>query len=170
MSNATKNGTGTPRKQLSDQLDRLDTILDVLDEGLKGAVADAVREAVGAAVSEAVQAVLLELMTNPEIRKMAQQPAPDPPPRKDEEQRKPSGSLLSRAWGKVRSAAASCAGTVGAALTAARLAWCVASSKAKALVLGCAAAGGGAGDRPLGWRTRPPRKSHCGSSRAPWRR
>ncbi len=33
MSTATKNGT--PRKQLSEQLDRLDGVIDALDEGLK---------------------------------------------------------------------------------------------------------------------------------------
>src|SRR5262249_49007112 len=141
---------------------RLDGVIDALDEGLKGAVADAVREAVGAAVSEAVQAVLLELMTNPELRKAVQQAAPDPAPLaqtpsapaeaggggrqgevgKGEGQQKPPGSLLSRAWGKVRSAAASCARTVGTALTAARLAWLVASSKAKTLVLAAGAAAG----------------------------
>ena len=41
MTTATKNGA--PRKQLSDQIDRLDGVIDALDEGLKGAVADAVR-------------------------------------------------------------------------------------------------------------------------------
>jgi hypothetical protein len=41
--NATTNAK-PPRKQLSDQLDRLDSILDGLGDGLNGAVADAARE------------------------------------------------------------------------------------------------------------------------------
>src|SRR5258705_12974123 len=99
---ATKNGTGTPRKQLSEQLDRLDGVIDALDEGLKGAVADAVREAVGAAVNQAVQAVLMELMTNPDLQKAARQ---TPEREQDDEPPRPPGSLLSRAWRKARSAA-----------------------------------------------------------------
>jgi hypothetical protein len=106
--------------------------------GLRGAVADAVREAVGAAVNEAVQAVLLQVLTNPEMqRAMRQAAAPDPvPPEKDDKgkdddkggdgPRKPSGSLLSRAWGRVCSAARACSSGVGMALTAARLAWLLA--------------------------------------------
>jgi hypothetical protein len=64
------NGTQR-RKQLSDQLDRLDTqmeradtILDALSEGLNGAVADATREGTRAAVKDAV----IELLTDPELR------------------------------------------------------------------------------------------------------
>ena len=53
-----------PRKQLSDQLDRLDTIIDVLAEGLPGAVADACREGARQAVKDAV----VEILTNPELR------------------------------------------------------------------------------------------------------
>ncbi|MFO0825298.1 MAG: hypothetical protein U0792_19615 [Gemmataceae bacterium] len=55
MSTTTLNGTAlngntpvhakpTQRKQLADQLDRLDEIIDGLAEGLPGAVTDAVRE------------------------------------------------------------------------------------------------------------------------------
>src|SRR5262249_15521400 len=84
MSNATKNGT--PRKLLSEQIDRRDGVIDALDEGLRGAVADAVREAVGAAVNEAVQAVLVQVLTTPEMQKRMRQaaaPAGPPPPRDD---------------------------------------------------------------------------------------
>jgi hypothetical protein len=73
MTNATKNGA--PRRQLSEQIDRLDGVIDALDEGLKGAVADAIRDAVGSSVNEAVQGVLLELMTNPELQKAVRQAA-----------------------------------------------------------------------------------------------
>src|SRR3954469_9616049 len=119
MSAATKNGV--PRKQLSEQLDRLDGVIDALDEGLKGAVADAVRDAVGAAVNEAVQGVLLELMTNAELQKAVRQaaaPAEAPPRRGEGEKppKPPGGSLLSRAWGRVRSAARACASGVRNAL------------------------------------------------------
>ena len=47
---------GRARKSLSDQIDRLDAILDGLAEALTGAVADTVREAVTVAVTEAVRA------------------------------------------------------------------------------------------------------------------
>jgi hypothetical protein len=147
MSTAIKNGP--PRKQLSEQIDRLDGVIDALDEGLKGAVSDAVREAVGAAVNEAVQAVLLELMTNAELQKAVRQvSAPAEPPAEKEEQEnqqpKPSGSLLSRAWGRVRSAARSCAGGLKQTFRAARLAWSLAGDRIKALVLAAAACAAGA--------------------------
>ena len=52
------------RKQLSDQLDRLDAIIDVLAEGLPEAVAQACREGARQAVKDAV----VEILTNPELR------------------------------------------------------------------------------------------------------
>jgi hypothetical protein len=62
---------GKPRKQLSDQLDRLDeqlarqdSIIDALAEGLNQAVADAAKEGVKTAVKDAV----IELMTNLDLR------------------------------------------------------------------------------------------------------
>src|SRR4051794_15171408 len=153
MSVALKNGTGTPRKQLSERLARLDGVIDALDEGLKGAVADAVRDALGAAVNEAVQAVLMQVLTNPELqRAMRQAAAPEPvPPEKeagkggkgDRETRKPPG-LLSRAWARVRSAARACCSGAATALTAARLAWLLAGSRVKALALAACAAAAGA--------------------------
>src|SRR5215212_1384505 len=105
MSTTRMNGSGTPRKQLSDQLDRLDAVIDALDEGLKGAVADAVREAVTVAVNEAVQAVLVQVLTNPEMQRMMRNAAsPEPADKGCETEEKPreSGSLLSRAWGRIR--------------------------------------------------------------------
>lgn len=56
---ATMNGK-SPRKQL----DRLDTIIDALAAGLNQAVADACREGTRLAVKD----VLVEVMTNPELR------------------------------------------------------------------------------------------------------
>jgi hypothetical protein len=62
---------GKPRKQLSDQLDRLDEqlqrhdqILDALAEGLNGAVAEATKEGTRLAVKDAV----IELLTDPVLR------------------------------------------------------------------------------------------------------
>ena len=52
------------RKQLSDQLDRLDSILDALSDGLNGAVADAAREGTRLAVKDAI----VEIMTDPTLR------------------------------------------------------------------------------------------------------
>lgn len=62
---------GKPRKQLSDQLDRLDeqldkqnAIIDALSEGLNGAVADAAKEG----VKEAVKSAVIEMLTDAELR------------------------------------------------------------------------------------------------------
>jgi hypothetical protein len=70
---------GKPRKQLSDQLDRLDGILDTLAEGLNGAVADAAREGTRLAVKDAI----VEIMTNPELRALNSPAAPTPSPRSE---------------------------------------------------------------------------------------
>jgi hypothetical protein len=62
---------GKPRKQLGDQLDRLDeqlarqdAVIDALADGLNEAVGDAAKEG----VKEAVQAAVVELLTNIELR------------------------------------------------------------------------------------------------------
>jgi hypothetical protein len=60
------------RKSLSEQIDRLDRILDGLAEALNGAVADAVTQAVSLAVKEAVQTVLTEVLSNPDLRAQLQ--------------------------------------------------------------------------------------------------
>jgi hypothetical protein len=60
------------RKSLSEQIDRLDKILDGLAEALNGAVADAVTQAVSLAVKEAVQTVLTEVLSNPDLRAQLQ--------------------------------------------------------------------------------------------------
>ena len=62
------------RKQLSEQLDRLDSIIDGLCDGLPEAVAAAAREGTRAAVKDAI----LEVMTNPELRGMIQTLSPAP--------------------------------------------------------------------------------------------
>jgi hypothetical protein len=56
------------RKSLSEQIDRLDRILDGLADGLNEAVADTVTQAVSRAVKEAVQGVLTEVLSNPDLR------------------------------------------------------------------------------------------------------
>jgi hypothetical protein len=72
---ATLNGR-PPRKQLGDQLDRLDSILDVLADALPAAVADACKEGAKLAMKE----VVLELLTNPDVRAMLTTSVPAPPP------------------------------------------------------------------------------------------
>ncbi len=64
-----------PRKQLSDQLDRMDTLIDGLAEALPEAVADACREGARQAVKEAIA----ELLANTELRSQLAHMAPQPP-------------------------------------------------------------------------------------------
>src|SRR5262249_36173607 len=61
--------TGTARKSLAEQIDRLDNILDGLAEALNESVAAAVQQAVGEAVAVAVQAAVVEVLTNPQLQK-----------------------------------------------------------------------------------------------------
>lgn len=73
---ATATMNGRPqRKQLADQLDRLDSIIDTLAEGLPGAVADACREGARAAVKDAI----IEILSNPDLRAMLVPPHPPSP-------------------------------------------------------------------------------------------
>jgi hypothetical protein len=65
------NGRGQ-RPSLAQQIDRLDGILDNLSEGLQEAVAEAVK----LAVTKAVEAALVEVLTNPELRRHL---TPEPP-------------------------------------------------------------------------------------------
>jgi hypothetical protein len=62
------------RKQLSDQLDRMDSIIDALAEGLPEAVTVACMESSREAVKEAI----IEIFTNPDLRSLlvTLQPAP----------------------------------------------------------------------------------------------
>jgi hypothetical protein len=68
MNTATRNGT-PQRKQLSDQLDRLDGIIDCLADGLSDAVRDAVKEG----TATAIQQILLEVVNNPTTRELLRQ-------------------------------------------------------------------------------------------------
>lgn len=78
MSSATLSNGKPQRKQLADQLDRLDAIIDALAEGLNGAVADACREGTRLAVKDAI----VEILTNPELRAMlVPQALPVPAPK-----------------------------------------------------------------------------------------
>jgi hypothetical protein len=105
------NPNGQPRKQLADQLDRLDGILDALSDGLN----QAVQSAVEAAVERAVQGVLVELLRNPAARDIlarAADPAAPPPetPETPEEggtRRRPA--LWDAAGQRLRAAGRACA-------------------------------------------------------------
>ena len=71
------------RKTLSDQLDRLDGIIDDLSEGLNQAVAHVVQQAVTTAVKQAVEGLMQAAVANPDlVRALADRltpPAPDDP-------------------------------------------------------------------------------------------
>jgi hypothetical protein len=69
MENAAVNSR--PRQTLAGQIDRLDSILDGLDDALAGAVADAVRAAVSLAVREAVEAAVKDVLSNPHLLRAA---------------------------------------------------------------------------------------------------
>src|SRR5262245_60495091 len=88
MKAATISNDKPSRKQLSDQLDRLDGILDALSDGLNGAVADAAREGTRLAVKDAI----VEIMTNPMLRAQLHQatsPEPEPTSEPASPERKP---------------------------------------------------------------------------------
>ncbi len=75
---ATATTNGRPRKQLSEQLDRMDSIIDALAEALPEAVADACREGARQAVRDAV----VEILASPDLRSLIAGPAAarvDPP-------------------------------------------------------------------------------------------
>jgi hypothetical protein len=106
-----------PRKSLSEQIDRLDGILDGLAEALNGAVADAVRDAVGLAVRQAVESTVRELLGQPQLLRAAlalhQPPEPPAAPEEPAQRRTLKGALLgclkrllSRAWERAAGAKA----------------------------------------------------------------
>ena len=68
---ATSTNGRPQRKLLSEELDRLDSIIDALAEGLPQAVALAAKEGIQAAARDA----LLELASNPDLRSMLQMQA-----------------------------------------------------------------------------------------------
>ena len=69
---ATMTANGKPRKQLSDQLDRLDAIIDALGEALPEAVTDAAR----AGSRQAVLDAITEVLTSPELKGFMQSMPP----------------------------------------------------------------------------------------------
>jgi hypothetical protein len=106
MTTASINHTKQPRMQLSDQLDRLDSILDGLSENLNAAVADAARDGIRLACKEA----LLEILTNADLRSTlhqatapthVEQPEPAPQPK------------VSGWWAQVKARASQAAASVG---------------------------------------------------------
>jgi hypothetical protein len=95
---------GQQKKTLAGQLDRLDTIIDALDEALPGAVADAVQQAVSAAVKQAAEAVLREVLGNPGLLRALNPQATQ----SSEPASKPSSARRAWSWlcGKVVNAGA----------------------------------------------------------------
>jgi hypothetical protein len=120
MSTTTLNGNmnnvkPTQRKQLSEQLDRLDNVIDGLVTGLPEAVTDAVRDGARAAIKDA----LIEIITNPELRALLvpvapampiPTPMPAAPTAPPPEPKRPS--LWSRIKSKARAAKAAIVGAV----------------------------------------------------------
>jgi hypothetical protein len=96
-----------PRKQLSDQLDRLDGILDALSEGLNGAVADAAREGTRLAVRDAI----VEIMTDPTLRtRLHDASAPEPAPSAAEPTASPQKPGF---WARLKATAGQAVAAVG---------------------------------------------------------
>jgi hypothetical protein len=102
------NGKAPARKQLSDQLDRLDGIIDSLAEGLNATVADACREGTRAAVRE----VLLELVNNADLLAAVRASAAPPVPVAETPVPTESPSFWNRAKAGVRGAVTTATGAV----------------------------------------------------------
>ncbi|MFO0806444.1 MAG: hypothetical protein U0791_25345 [Gemmataceae bacterium] len=87
------------RKLLSEELDRLDSIIDSLAEGLPVAVAAAAREGTRAAMKDAI----IEIIANPELRALLQggNPAPIPAAAPVAETAVPHPSLWARIKAKI---------------------------------------------------------------------
>ena len=103
---ATATANGKPRKQLSDQLDRLDRIIDALGDALPEAVTDACRDGAKQAVKEAI----IEIMTNPELRGLlasTSQTTPIPLPSPNE-----PAPLKPSFWSRVKSRVAAAASAI----------------------------------------------------------
>jgi hypothetical protein len=110
----TTNGKAPPRKQLSDQLDRLDGIIDALAEGLNAAVADACREGARAAVRE----VLMELISNPDLMSAVRVTATPANPTENDGPSALRPPTQPSFWGRVKNTAKQCGTAVtGAART-----------------------------------------------------
>src|SRR4051812_6851440 len=99
MSTFTMQNGVAKRKQLSDELDRLDKVIDALAANLNAAVADAVK----GGAREAVREVLGELLNNSATAKLLQ-PTATP-------ENTATGSVVSTAWFRVKAAAAAVVAT-----------------------------------------------------------
>src|SRR5688500_6513503 len=134
------NTNSRPRRQLADQIDRLDRVLDGLAENLNEAVASAVQQSVGAAAREAVQGVLAEVLGNPAVLALLREAVASAAPPAAASRRAPGGSparpgLLARAGAWLGS-------LLGWARAACRRAW---ESRGRLLTgLGLASAAGAA--------------------------
>jgi hypothetical protein len=106
MTTATASNQQAPRKQLSDQLDRLDTILDALSEGLNGAGADAAREGTRQALKDAI----IEIMTDPTLRARLHEASAPPAPVPAEPAPLPTKPSL---WARLKAKAGQALATVG---------------------------------------------------------
>jgi hypothetical protein len=112
------NTTSSPRKNLADQIDRLDSILDGLAENLNEAVATAVQQAVAAAVQEAVKLAVIEVVTNAELQQLLR---PMPPQAEAQTTNRPGGlwramrDAVVRAGQAVTTAAAATGGWLASA-------------------------------------------------------
>jgi hypothetical protein len=112
------NNTNRPRKNLADQIDRLDSILDGLAENLNEAVATAVQQAVAAAVQEAVKQAVIEVVTNAELQQLLR---PMPPQAEAQTTNRPGGlwramrDAVVRAGQAVTTAAAATGGWLASA-------------------------------------------------------
>src|ERR1051325_2399785 len=99
MNTATMSPNGRPvRKNLASQLDRLDSILDALSDGLNQAVASVVEDAVSKAVAVAGK----EVLTNPDLLRAIRGPQSAPGPAPDPRPSPPRTSLLRQMLDRAR--------------------------------------------------------------------
>jgi hypothetical protein len=117
----TTNTINRPRKNLADQINRLDSLLDGLADNLNEAVASAVQQTVAAAVKEAVTTgvtqAIVEVLTNAELQQLLRPPiTPAPPPLPPApSESSGGGGFLAGLWQTVRGAAAKVAEAAGRA-------------------------------------------------------
>jgi hypothetical protein len=130
----TTNNTTRPRKNLADQIDRLDSILDGLSEGLNEAVTTAVKEA----VTTGVQQAIVEVLTNPELQQLLHPPKPpELPVHAPVPPKSSGGGFLGGLWLAVRGTAKRVAQAAGRAASAVG-GWLAAKARqARELVTGC---------------------------------
>jgi hypothetical protein len=106
---------GQARKTLASQIDRLDSILDGLSEGLNEAVATAVKEAVTTGVQQAV----IEVITNAELQQLLRPPAlPTPPAAPAPPESTGEGGFLAGLWRGSKGSAAKVGEAAGRAASA----------------------------------------------------